>query len=317
MSQDFEFTEQQPTGEPIKPAVPPLAKPARPAVDPLYRSPVSVLAGLVVILAMLGGIGYLGYDAYAKAPAATDTPGETTVEPSKPDPAVLPEATSAVMAADVDELKATIKALSARLDSVEAKSSPDPKALEEKVDTLAKADEVTAELPARIAALEAKVAAMSKPDPADDGKADAVAKRVDDLAASLDALKADVATLAKAPAMPADAAKPVEDVNVADQAMSQAADLFKQRNYAESLALFTKLQADYPEDARVWYFSALANGLSTREWRGETERLVTKGVEKEKAGSPESSKIDAVFSGLTATTGKDWLAAFRSRAATR
>ncbi len=87
MSQDFEFTEQHPPHEPLSPVEsPPSAsapvtpsrstpagKPVAPATDPLYRSPISVGAGLLIVLAMSGGIGYLGIDAYQKA-AAPGTP---------------------------------------------------------------------------------------------------------------------------------------------------------------------------------------------------------------------------------------------------
>ena len=98
------------------------------------------------------------------------------------------------------------------------------------------------------------------------------------------------------------------------QAMEQAADLFKQGRFAEAKAAFTRLQSVYPDDARVWYFSALANGLASRSWQGESERLVKVGVEKEKAGSPDHAKIDAVFANLTTTSGKDWLAYYRKGA---
>ena len=49
-------------------------------------------------------------------------------------------------------------------------------------------------------------------------------------------------------------------------------------------------------------------------WKGETERLVTQGVDREKAGKPSKSQIDAAFADLTPETGKDWLAFYRRRA---
>ena len=71
---------------------------------------------------------------------------------------------------------------------------------------------------------------------------------------------------------------------------------------------------DLPDDARVWYFTALANGLATKQWTGETEELVARGVEREKAGTPPAADIDAAFSDLTRANGKDWLAYYRRRA---
>ena len=70
----------------------------------------------------------------------------------------------------------------------------------------------------------------------------------------------------------------------------------------------------FPDDARVWYFTALANGLTSKKWTGETEELVTRGIERERYGTPPAADIDAAFSGLTRTNGKDWLAYYRGRA---
>ena len=71
----------------------------------------------------------------------------------------------------------------------------------------------------------------------------------------------------------------------------------------------------HPDDARVWYYSALANGLATKQWKGETEELVNKGVDCEKSGNPAAAEIDAAFSNLTKANGQDWLAYYRKRAA--
>ena len=58
-----------------------------------------------------------------------------------------------------------------------------------------------------------------------------------------------------------------------------------------------------------------ANGFATGQWDGgETERLVTRGIEREKAGSPPPAQIDAAFSILTRANGKDWLDFYRKRA---
>ena len=51
-----------------------------------------------------------------------------------------------------------------------------------------------------------------------------------------------------------------------------------------------------------------------KQWTGETEELVDRGVEREKAGTPPAADIDAAFSDLTRTNGKDWLAFYRRRA---
>ena len=131
-------------------------------------------------------------------------------------------------------------------------------------------------------------------------KFEAIEKRVAEVAGTLEALKAQVATITTPVAMAADE-------------MGQAVALFRQGKWAEARDLFAKLQADSPDDARVWYFSALANGLASRDWKGESERLVAAGMAREKAGKPEKAKIDAAFADLTPATGKDWLAFYRNR----
>ncbi|WP_435015692.1 hypothetical protein TA3x_003238 [Tundrisphaera sp. TA3] len=339
MSQDFEFNEPQPPSEPFKPvATPPPASPQKTAAkppattpDPLYRSPISILGGLVITFALLGGLGFLGYDAYKNNPATpAEAPGEKPAEAPGEKPAEAPPAEapapataaepSGVLSAQVAELQAALKTATDRLDQLALKPAPDLKSVEDKLAEMAKSSDAVAGLSARVAAIDEKVGAMSKADPADPAKIDAVERKVGELASALDALKGEVAAIAASATRPApapDAARPPADIQAADAAMSEAVDLFRQKKYAESLERFTRLQADHPEDARVWYFSALANGLATRNWRGETERLVNLGIEKEKAGSPEASKIDAIFADLTAANGKDWLAAYRARASSR
>lgn len=56
----------------------------------------------------------------------------------------------------------------------------------------------------------------------------------------------------------------------------------------------------------------LVSRRSSRD--GKTAELVQTGIEREKAGTPNSSEIDAGFRDLTPATGKDWLAAYRKSA---
>jgi TolA-binding protein len=91
-------------------------------------------------------------------------------------------------------------------------------------------------------------------------------------------------------------------------------DLFRQKQYDQASEYFSGLTKAYPNDARVWYFAALARGLATREWTGQTEKLVSQGVEREKAGKPEKTEIDSAFSDLKTETGKDWLNYYRRTA---
>ena len=93
--------------------------------------------------------------------------------------------------------------------------------------------------------------------------------------------------------------------------------LFRAGRYQEADKTFKDLLEARPEDARVWYLAALAHGLATGEWRGETERLVQQGVAREKAGTPQKPLIDSALDGLTRETGKEWLEFYRHRAETR
>jgi predicted Zn-dependent protease len=102
-------------------------------------------------------------------------------------------------------------------------------------------------------------------------------------------------------------------VGVADAAMGQGVDLFKAGKYKEASDVFRKLTESNPDDARVWYYAALSRGSATKDWGGETTRLVEKGIEREKAGTPDSAKIDSVFTDLNAAF-RPWLDAYRKMA---
>jgi hypothetical protein len=120
-----------------------------------------------------------------------------------------------------------------------------------------------------------------------------------------------------------DPAKPMLvdlDVHVDDGKLAQGIDLFKQGKYKDAYAYFEKLEQTNPDDARVWYYAALSSGLSTRDWKldeSEASRLVKKGVEREKAGTPPRAEIDAAFRDLIDKTGKGWLEWYRNTAAAK
>ena len=96
--------------------------------------------------------------------------------------------------------------------------------------------------------------------------------------------------------------------------MDDAVKLFKANKFKEAEDQFLKMTEANPNDARVWYFAALSNGLATGKWDGKTAELVQKGIEREKAGSPKPAEIDTAFRDLTTATGKDWLAGYRKYA---
>jgi hypothetical protein len=98
--------------------------------------------------------------------------------------------------------------------------------------------------------------------------------------------------------------------------LDQGAELFKAGKYKEASDAFKKLTESNPNDARVWYYAALSRGSATKDWLGETVRMVQKGIEREKAGSPEGAKIDAAFADLNPTF-KKWLGTYREAARPR
>lgn len=100
----------------------------------------------------------------------------------------------------------------------------------------------------------------------------------------------------------------------ADTALEQGIDQFKADEFEQARQTFFELLEQEPGDARIWYYAALANGKATGQWKGETERLVLRGVERERAGTPPRGAIDAAFADLTERQGSAWLDYYRRRA---
>ncbi|OYV79738.1 MAG: hypothetical protein B7Z73_19160, partial [Planctomycetia bacterium 21-64-5] len=105
------------------------------------------------------------------------------------------------------------------------------------------------------------------------------------------------------------------DADPANEAtLKLAIALFREGHYAQAREVFHRLQHDRPNDARVWYYAALANGLASGKWDGEAKRLVDRGIERERAGTPLPSVINDSLAGLTREMGQDWLAEQRRQA---
>lgn len=93
-----------------------------------------------------------------------------------------------------------------------------------------------------------------------------------------------------------------------DATLKLAIGLFREGHYEQAQEVLRRLQRERPRDARVWYYAALANGMMSGTWGGETKRLVDQGIELERAGAPSRAAIDEALAGLTRALGKDWLA---------
>lgn len=112
--------------------------------------------------------------------------------------------------------------------------------------------------------------------------------------------------------------QPDNDANPADEATLKLADgLLGEGHYAQSYRVLRRLQRAQPRDARVWYLSALAYGLSSGKWDDEAERLAAQGAKCERAGHPSRRDIDDALAGLHSNSGKNWIASRRAKATTR
>jgi tetratricopeptide (TPR) repeat protein len=174
---------------------------------------------------------------------------------------------------------------------------PDLAPLRTRIDDLVKESQGLSPLPSKFESLRQRIDALDKGLTALHTEVSTVPKQLD---ASLNALKDAMASRSAA-----------AQVSPADVARDLGAALFREGKYPAARELFLTLVQNDPNDARLWYFAALANGLTSRDWTGETERMVRRGLACEQKGNPKSADIDAQFSTLTKETGKDWLAEWR------
>jgi TolA-binding protein len=280
---------------------PPDASPDEPK-HPIFP----VILGFAMLVALAIAC-FTNLEAAKETPPATTAPAPATASPT---PETTPPAPSDSLADDVKAIKSELDGISGQVKELQAKIEGMPKAashdvlekLQAKVDELSKGDE-----------------AMSKKFDDLDGRVGSVDKSLAQVREEVGSLKGDVKKVsetamasATTESRPDEAAKPA-DVNVEDQAVSQGADLYEAGKYKEANDTFRKATEAAPNDARVWYFAALSNGMATNQWQGETIRLVSKGVEREKAGTPDSAKIDQMFAKLPAKQ-KAWLEYYRKTA---
>ena len=293
-----------PRSQPEPPLPPPPA-----AIEP--KHPVfPIIMGLLFVGALVGAVIYARKaetEAAANAPAPAAPTTSAAPEPSPID--VLPGEVKSLRG-KIDGLAAQTKDLQDRFDKLpQPQPALDLKPLRAQIDELAKTASEVAPLSKQVGDL--------------DGRVVAIDKSLAALRADIVALQGDVkqTTTTTQPDSARDATRAEtstpqpENANIgqAGEGLEQGVQLFKDRKYKEASDLFRKLTVEFPKDARVWYFTALSNGLATNQWRGETERLVNQGVEREKVGTPRAPEIDAVMTDLAPGT-KKWLDFYRQRA---
>jgi TolA-binding protein len=270
-----------------------------------------VIAGNIVFF--LGG-GLAGWAAARKGAARTEPPATAATN--------LP-LSEVVRAIDAKASKSALDALSSRIGEVQSElgtlgrelarlegrlnartnappAPPDLAPLRTRIDDLVQESQRLSPLPARFESLHQRVEALDKGLNALRAEVAAVPKQLD---ASLNALK-DAMVSRSAP----------DQVSPADIARDLGAALFREGKYPAAREVFLTLVQNYPNDARLWYFAALANGLTSGNWTGESEDMVRRGLACEQRGTPKRSDIDARFSTLTKEQGKDWLEEWRKRA---
>ncbi len=278
----------------------------------------TILTSCVLAL-LMGGAGAWTYMNYLDPMLA-----KQRAQKSQPD-AQKSESVAADSAARLNDLGSKLDELQSHVDRLpKAISAQDLQPLNQKL-------AVVDDLSRKVDALGARINALP-------GKVDQDSRKITTLAADLDGMRNEVSTLrndvhttiSKADKALIRGEKPSEtgekpgaltssetprEIAVPVTSLLRAGvEFFQKQNYAEASEVFAGLTKTRPDDARVWYYAALSRGLATREWKGETERLVTQGVDREKAGKPDRPRIDAAFADLTAETGKDWLAYYRRRA---
>jgi K+-transporting ATPase ATPase C chain len=253
-------------------------------------------------------------------PGPASAAGPTGGEPPPSSRPAAPAPDGPATAADPGPRSPGVEALAGRLDRLRAKFEAAPvdrmadelKEVKVRLTSLVQSSANPADLARKLEEAGGRIATIDRELEALRGEVKSLreANRGDETLAALDgkigALRADLEALRR----PA-AGSPAPTSN----GMEGARSLFKTGQYAVASDAFRALTESRPDDARSWYFAALARGLATRQWRGEPEQLVLRGVDRERAGTPTASEIDRAFSDLTADTGREWLAFYRKRAA--
>ena len=287
-----------------------------------------VLAGNIVFF--LGG-GLAGWAAARKGAARTEPPATAATH----SPLI-----EVVRAIDAKASKSAVDALTSRIGDVHSELStlgrelarledrlnakanvpsapsapPDLSPLRTRIDDLAKASQRLSPLPATFESLRQRVDALDK-------GLNAVRTEVAAVGTEVAAVRTEVVAVPKQLDASLNALK---DAIVPRPAPLRSARLtspgtwaplcFVTGNTPRRGEVFFTLVQQYPDDARLWYFAALAHGLVSGDWTGESAGMVRRGLACEQKGSPKRSDIDAQFSTLTKEQGKDWLEDWRKRA---
>lgn len=216
----------------------------------------------------------------------------------------------------VDDLAAQVEKLQSRMDRRPSPvTSREIEPLKEQLASLQPLPQKLNDLDTRLSPLPAQVDEHGK-------KLTAIVGDIGNVRKQVESLKTEVQASAKTEAgkkndeslIQTSNETPGESEPSHSMALEPGMDLFQKKHYDRASEYFQSMTKGMPNDARVWYLAAISRGLATNNWKGETEKLVKEGIEREKAGKPGKEKIDSTFDKLTKETGKDWLEFFRRQA---
>jgi TolA-binding protein len=265
-----------------------------------------------VLAFLCGGAGSWAYLNYLQ-------PRLKTTHDATPQPALAKTSTNdqAPILSRLDDLTGKVDQLQSRVDQLPKPiTQTDLEPLKQQLSALE-------DLPGKVATLDKRVNALPAKIDEDGRKITMMMADIDGVRKELSSLHTDLGTTLKPDKTSAKSDKmlgqtsheiPYELEPSQNVSLRSGIDLFQKKSYDRASAYFEGMTKAKPADARVWYFAALSRGLATRDWKGETERLVNEGVDREKAGTPKKAEIDSAFADLTTETGKEWLDFFRSRA---
>lgn len=256
----------------------------------------------VVAAGAIGAAWYLGYGPFEKKAAPSEAEENTAVAAAEPEPTAEPKTEPAVApppAEEANQERVTpeeLEALTKRLDALQSRLDKAPKSVSAELEPIETRLNPLETLPDAVKTLTNKVKDLEE--------------RLLKVETDVEGLKSQVQDLRSTESQTAQLERNV----LPEDELERGIRLFQNGRYREAREVFDRLtQSIAPDDARAWYYDALATGLSTGDWSVAAPRLARKGTELEKQGSPTSDKIDEALSNLTESTGRDWITSYRNR----
>ncbi len=278
--------------------------PPVPEAEPTKGHIPQFIVGLIMIGALLAAAVAVGQHEAPKPKDAPPTAGAAPAPAAAEAPAAAPAATSEAANAEIKELKTALEGLSAQVKGLQEKldglpkpgPAADTQGIQGKIDELAKSV-------AQLTPITEKVGKFTE-------RMDGFETSLKSANDEVSKLATDVKKLSSGPAASESTASTEAPKSPAD--LTEGINLFKAGKYKEAGEAFKKVEAESPNDARIYYYEAFVNGLTTSNWQGETLKIAAKAASLEKTGATKAADIDAAFTDLPANL-KPWLAYFRKQ----